>query len=75
MAVNNQEVREATRFLFQVVIPDFAIWMDMLSNQQLKKLPLTEAIHRKGINCRHLGRVRFASKNEVARRILLTEVT
>lgn len=74
MLQNNEEVKEATLFLFDVVIPEFSAWMDALPSQQAKKLSLTEAIHRKGINCRHLGRIRASSKNELARRQILTEV-
>ena len=57
--IHNQEVREATQYLYDVIIPKFA---DELYKKKsnVKDIRLTESLHSSGINCRHIGRVRKA---------------
>ena len=55
--VHNQEVREATEYLYREVIPNFA--KELISKKSnIEAIRLTESLHSSGINCRHFGRVR-----------------
>jgi len=57
---HNQEVREATDHLLNVLIPKFAarlekLMQDARDQNRLQDFRLTETIHTVGINCRHMG--------------------
>lgn len=56
-AEHDAEVVEATRFLLDKVIPDFAQAL-AADEKELKPWRIVEELHRAGINTRHLGRVR-----------------
>jgi hypothetical protein len=62
--INDGEVEDATTFLFEDVIPQFAFRL----SESARKIPLEiskliPALHREGINCRHLGWVRYWASN------------
>lgn len=57
-SIHNQEVIEATQWLLNEVIPNFASQLEQLTEEEIERLRLTEELHRHGINVRHLGRVR-----------------
>lgn len=76
-----QEVTEATLYLFEKVIPEFAKKLSTRSVYQLMQresttvtFDLTEEMHREGINVRHLGRVRALIASSGIRRVLLIEM-
>jgi hypothetical protein len=48
--VHNAEVRDATLYLFEKLIPRFAVWLEGQEARRLKELRLSEAMHREGIN-------------------------
>jgi hypothetical protein len=78
-SLDNREVFEATQRLVNVRVPEFAAWLDEATTKPsfTKKATLavlTEQLHRRGINCRYLGRVRSHCKAEAARDIILVEV-
>ncbi|GAM24988.1 hypothetical protein SAMD00019534_081630 [Acytostelium subglobosum LB1] len=74
MSVNNQEVLEATKHLFNTCIPTVARWMDAHVKEVQWYQHLTEIIHREGINVRYLGIVRQHVTDPTLKRILLTEI-
>lgn len=71
--VHNEELRAATNRLFSVAIPQFAEFLDSLSDEACAKLRLPEELHIKGINTRHLGFVRSKSKSPIVRKKILLE--
>jgi hypothetical protein len=77
---DNNEVREATLYLLEKVIPEFAKKLSNLSVYQLMQrestvtFRLIEEMHREGINVRHLGRVRVLISSTGIRRVLLIEM-
>jgi len=75
----NMEVKEATNYLFETTIPNFARWLqEYYPSLEIEQNPgvLTELIHREGINCRYLGMVRqHVSKSMIQlRNFLLMEM-
>eukprot|EP01127_Copromyxa_protea_P008634 TRINITY_DN1984_c0_g1_i2.p1 TRINITY_DN1984_c0_g1~~TRINITY_DN1984_c0_g1_i2.p1 ORF type:complete len:1938 (+),score=281.60 TRINITY_DN1984_c0_g1_i2:553-5814(+) len=72
----NSDAESATRYLFEKVIPDFAEWADTGDNWKLLRTSskLVSEVHRRGINLRHLGKIRHLSQNTRIQRILLTEI-
>eukprot|EP01126_Amoeba_proteus_P046125 TRINITY_DN5198_c0_g1_i1.p1 TRINITY_DN5198_c0_g1~~TRINITY_DN5198_c0_g1_i1.p1 ORF type:complete len:474 (+),score=98.20 TRINITY_DN5198_c0_g1_i1:204-1625(+) len=68
----NAEARTATVHLHTRVIPEFAKHLD--TNPQIKTLPvlICEA-HQRGINIRHMGRVRQQLTNPIVKQLVLTE--
>ncbi len=77
-SIDNREVFESSQRLVNVRVPEFAQWLDtaMLVPTFAKKAlkMLTEELHRRGINCRYLGRVRARCVTEAAREVLLVEI-
>jgi len=76
---NNAELREATRYLYQTTIPQFIqsrLYKLSEDDRICESIRLTEALHRAGINCRHLGLVRSAvNKDRVhLKQFLLSEI-
>ena len=59
--VHNEEIREASEYLYNRVIPNFVrdslTWqiMESKSKKQLDNFRVTEAIHTRGICMRHIG--------------------
>jgi len=72
---HNDEVRDASNWLLTDVIPQFAAKLSKLSEGQLAKVRISDELHRKGINIRHLGRVRSSlpQTSQLARQKLLNE--
>eukprot|EP00727_Mastigamoeba_balamuthi_P008686 m51a1_g444 hypothetical protein (1769) ;mRNA; r:86393-107549 len=74
----NADVCEATRYLMEQVIPAFALELPELVQQhgvnRIETFPLTQAMHRRGINMRFLGRVRAQSKDPKILGLLLVEM-
>jgi hypothetical protein len=63
---DNQEVAQATQFLLQRVVPDFAHWLyhdldggEAETDKPLDSQRLVREMHARGINLRLLGRVRY----------------
>jgi hypothetical protein len=52
MESHNQDVKDATAFLHEKLIPNFANALESMDLSKLKLL--TELMHREGINIRHL---------------------
>eukprot|EP01102_Stenamoeba_stenopodia_P002205 TRINITY_DN1198_c0_g1_i1.p1 TRINITY_DN1198_c0_g1~~TRINITY_DN1198_c0_g1_i1.p1 ORF type:complete len:1050 (+),score=251.40 TRINITY_DN1198_c0_g1_i1:69-3218(+) len=75
-AEHDAEVTEATMFLFQQVIPEFADLLSRMDETTLTAPRLIEELHRAGINIRHLGRVRACIPTEKTRlrEIILEEL-
>ena len=55
---HNKEVRVATNYLIENVIPDFADQLENLTYEIDVESQLTELVHRAGINIRYLGFIR-----------------
>lgn len=75
----NAGVQAATERLLKEVVPAFAATLAKLSPLELQRASysLTDELHRVGINCRHLGRVRRAlppSANNFKQTFVLTEI-
>ena len=87
--VHNQEATQATNQLFSHTIPEVARHFDSLfvsegslcsDDSHFPEIPtrsinLVEELHRRGVNCRHIGRVREHTTNLVAKRFMLVEMT
>eukprot|EP00005_Dracoamoeba_jomungandri_P004099 CAMPEP_0174253460 /NCGR_PEP_ID=MMETSP0439-20130205/2820_1 /TAXON_ID=0 /ORGANISM="Stereomyxa ramosa, Strain Chinc5" /LENGTH=881 /DNA_ID=CAMNT_0015334497 /DNA_START=180 /DNA_END=2825 /DNA_ORIENTATION=- len=71
-AVHNAEAEEATRMLFEVTIPEFALALETGLVSSLDEL--IEKLHRAGINIRHLGKVRAQVESVVVKRLILLEI-
>jgi hypothetical protein len=72
--LHNLDVIDATRYLFDTLIPNAAQRLDQLcATQTINPSRLIEEIHRIGVNVRHLGRIRKHAKTDAARALLLTE--
>eukprot|EP01125_Pyxidicula_operculata_P023200 TRINITY_DN989_c3_g1_i4.p1 TRINITY_DN989_c3_g1~~TRINITY_DN989_c3_g1_i4.p1 ORF type:complete len:1653 (+),score=390.20 TRINITY_DN989_c3_g1_i4:723-4961(+) len=71
----NKDVEDATMYLYENVIPEFAKWLDENHEKQpFEHLDeLIHETHRRGINIRHLGRLRSLVKDKNLRKIILTE--
>lgn len=73
--VHNREAREATQYLLNVVIPQFANRLDEKWQTSIEpKYDLVSEMHREGINIRHLGRLRSHCHVYFVRTRLLTEM-
>ncbi|KAL6049131.1 Histidine kinase A, variant 2 [Balamuthia mandrillaris] len=76
--IHNREVIQATEQLLNVVIPEFAAWLQShychSTAFPLSPSRLIEDLHRTGINIRHLGRVRSHVMDEELRRLILGEM-
>lgn len=75
----NAGVQAATERLLKDIIPAFAATLAKLSPLELQRASysLTDELHRVGINCRHLGRVRRAlppSANNFKQTFVLNEI-
>ena len=78
---HNREVEEATSYLEEVVVPQFASMLEELppncpfhADDQSSLSWLIQEGHRFGINTYYLGRIRSHVTNEAVRRKLLTEM-
>ena len=76
---HNAEVKAATEYLHDIVIPQYAASLDALPEKTsclVEKMGdfLEEGMHLKGINCRHLGAVRTFVTSTFWRQVLLTEI-
>jgi hypothetical protein len=67
-----QNVREATQHLHTVVIPETAKELDSKWSSVATTLP--EFLHAKGVNLRHLGKVRKSTVNTECNTTLLREM-
>eukprot|EP01126_Amoeba_proteus_P046132 TRINITY_DN5198_c0_g1_i5.p1 TRINITY_DN5198_c0_g1~~TRINITY_DN5198_c0_g1_i5.p1 ORF type:complete len:429 (+),score=94.60 TRINITY_DN5198_c0_g1_i5:1108-2394(+) len=68
----NEEVTKATVHLQSFVIPDFAKYLD--ANPQIKTLSMLICeVHQKGINIRHMGRLRQQLTDHKVKQLVLTE--
>ena len=76
--VNLRNIKDATRLLHTSVIPQFAALLQIENMYerivQVGDLDLTEEAHKRGINMRHIGRVRSASQSAEIKMILLSEM-
>ena len=63
--VHNPEVIEATIYLYDQLIPKFAI--ELANRENEPEIRLTEMLHANGINCRQLGRVRRSVPSQFAK--------
>eukprot|EP01102_Stenamoeba_stenopodia_P009060 TRINITY_DN2658_c0_g1_i1.p1 TRINITY_DN2658_c0_g1~~TRINITY_DN2658_c0_g1_i1.p1 ORF type:complete len:1279 (+),score=236.45 TRINITY_DN2658_c0_g1_i1:1311-5147(+) len=73
----NSRVREATRKLHEMVIPRFASWLSKEFDEGARTTgaDLVTALHRVGINLRHLGSVYYHLKGNLDSRVaVLTEM-
>lgn len=74
--IHNEEVKEATLYLHRQIIPNFVEnTLYPLENNIIDRI--TERIHRAGINCRHLGRIRSLinkSKYVNVQRCIMSEI-
>jgi len=70
---HNNEVREATSFLHNTVIPNFASYLDS-SSTPLSIEQILVHLHRNGINIRFLGEVRSHLTGHELRKMVLTEI-
>lgn len=78
-SIHNDEIREATNHLLNVLIPKFAKELerrmqDAREQQSLHKFALTETIHAVGINCRHAGLLRKYMNDDEFKQIVLAEI-
>jgi hypothetical protein len=78
-SLENREVFESTQRLLSVRVPEFAALLDKAAlepsfSKKAALATLTEQLHRHGINCRYLGRVRSHCKTEAARQVILVEI-
>lgn len=71
---HNREVLEATTYLFDTTIREFAMSLEMQEQNDSLVWELTELTHRSGINIRYLGVVRQAVTSEKIRRIIFNEM-
>ena len=72
---HNERVRQATHHLLTVHIPAYAARLDSMDSTGAIVEPLSQEIHRQGINVRHMGMLRsLVRTNEAARLTLLVEI-
>ena len=71
---HDQEVREATNYLFDTVIPDFAGHLPEIMNNVDVSRHLTELVHRAGINVRYLGKIRVLLQDDTISAIIFNEM-
>ncbi|KAL6071990.1 lysine (K)-specific demethylase 2Aa isoform X4 [Balamuthia mandrillaris] len=71
-SIHNRELREATTFLHQTVIPAFARKLD--DRVDVRDEFYVSEMHRHGINIRHAGVLRSCCTNSYPRKILLSEM-
>lgn len=73
---HNQDIRAATELLKTRHIPQLGRYLDSLeaSDQNTSNLRLSELLHRRGINLRHLGLVRASTSKPNIRKALLIEM-
>jgi len=71
---HNQEIVEATKRLFQEVIPDFADALNRHHETPVTFEELSQMMHKRGINIRHMGRVRKLVTVPHLRSFLLTDL-
>lgn len=72
---SNNEVRDATKRLFEQIIPDFANQLNYDENNKLVlNSNLRDICHRAGINMRHLDKLRLRVTNPFYRSLLLQEM-
>jgi hypothetical protein len=69
--IHVKEVKEAYKFLLLNVIPKLAQSLDFKDMIEINQL--TMLFHEVGVNMRQIGRVRFMSKKDQVKRILLIE--
>ena len=74
--INNQEIIQATNYLYQFVIPNFIkILYSYDYESDWISFRITEKLHRNGINCRQLGLIRSAVRpNHPLGKLLLSEM-
>ena len=73
---HDSEVRAATNYLHNTIIPEFARLLDQ-DHCNIENKPtqwFIDEAHRSGINIRYLGMIRSLVKNEKIRSILLSEI-
>ena len=74
---HDAEVREATEFLHNHIIPSFAISLSKESSENISSPPISDILvklHRAGINIRFLGEVRSYITDTSLRKTILTEI-
>jgi hypothetical protein len=65
--VHNAELCEATKYLRDVVVPDFAVqWINLVREvgKDVSAVSIVTSLHRSGVNVRYLGLV-FQKLNEM----------
>jgi hypothetical protein len=70
----NAQVERATAFLHQVVIPKTSCFLDSCGPSSVVRDHLGSILHSRGVNLRHLGRVRALCTNADVRRIILAHM-
>ena len=70
----NGRVRQATEYLYNTTIPEFAAKFDAAAGTDDGISSVTEELHRNGINVRHCGRVRSYCQGTAPRLMLFTEM-
>lgn len=78
-SIHNDEIREATNHLLNVLIPKFSQNLEVRMEEARKqgvlhKFTLTETIHCVGINCRHAGLLRKHLTDPEFKQIVLAEI-
>lgn len=72
---NNREASEATQYLYNTVITEFAKALEDSSNDiKINENNLVEMVHRAGINLRHMGRIRANLKTPELKRVFMLEM-
>jgi hypothetical protein len=72
----NLHVHQATQHLCSVIIPDFAHELDKMDNKRLALFAtnISVEVHRRGINCRHLGLLWSHCQSSTVRALLLVNM-
>jgi len=76
---HNKEIKDATEYLTDVLVPAFVPELTRLfttakRNGDLESLKLTEIVHRRGINIRYLGILRKHMKDQDGKALLFVEM-
>ncbi|MDP2438971.1 MAG: hypothetical protein Q8P67_24760, partial [archaeon] len=72
--VHHPPVREATRYLREVCIPEFVTKLDKHDIIPIHGTALVALMHSHGINCRYLGVLRSRSSDERVKHLIATEM-
>jgi hypothetical protein len=71
---NNQEIKDASIHLRQIVLPQFAGLLDAAKIVVSSAEELVEALHANGINLRYLGNLRYFTSSEMIKKLIFSEM-